>query len=99
MVKIDFAKKHPYFVLAIAIVFIVIFFVGVETAKNMNNAPTEKTEQELCNEAGGTWEEMPNACVDSCESAREDMMCAQVITKGCNCGEGMCWNGETCEEI
>ncbi len=99
MGKAEFVKKHPYFVLAVAVVFLVVFFVGVETVKEMNNTPEEKTEEELCAEAGGTWEEMPNACVDSCEAQREDLMCAQVITEGCNCGEDMCWNGEICEEL
>lgn len=55
--------------------------------------------QELCEQAGGEWKEMPDACVDSCESQRRGMMCAQVITEGCDCGEGMCWNGQSCEEL
>ncbi len=56
------------------------------------------TEQK-CAEAGGTWRQMSNACVDSCESQRDDMMCAQVLTYGCDCGEGKCWNGNGCENI
>ena len=60
---------------------------------------TTPSEEELCSQGGGTWKQMPDACVDSCESQRDDMVCAQVITEGCDCGEGMCWNGQQCEPI
>lgn len=58
-----------------------------------------KTGKKLCEEEGGTWKQMPNACADSCRAQRENLMCAQVLTHGCDCGEGMCWNGESCEKI
>ncbi len=53
----------------------------------------------MCEAAGGTWRQMPTACADSCESQRDRMVCAQVLTYGCDCGEGMCWNGESCETL
>ncbi|MBD3360331.1 hypothetical protein GF366_00855 [Candidatus Peregrinibacteria bacterium] len=60
---------------------------------------TEKSPEEICREGGGEWKEMPDACVDSCESQRDGIMCAQVITEGCDCGEGRCWNGKSCEPL
>ncbi len=53
-----------------------------------------------CKNAGGEWRQFSDACVDSCESQRrEDIACAQVLTSSCDCGEGRCWNGVTCEPI
>lgn len=52
-----------------------------------------------CLAEGGTWREFPDACVDSCSAARDGLACAQVLTMGCDCGEGMCWNGESCVDI
>ncbi|MFP4111921.1 MAG: hypothetical protein ACLFUO_02900 [Candidatus Woesearchaeota archaeon] len=59
------------------------------------------SEQDICEDAGGNWELMPNSCVDSCEYNRnpDSIICAQALTYGCNCGEGMCWNGNDCVEI
>ncbi|MBD3354909.1 hypothetical protein GF361_02905 [Candidatus Woesearchaeota archaeon] len=55
--------------------------------------------EDICEKAGGKWKQMPNACVDSCESQRDGMMCAQVLTEGCDCGQEMCWNGTGCEML
>jgi hypothetical protein len=57
------------------------------------------SEEELCIQEVGAWSQMPDACVDSCKSQRENLMCAQVLTFGCDCGPGKCWNGESCEII
>lgn len=92
----EFPQKHPYLVIALAIVVLIIVFGLMNGTKT---APSEQTEEEICEAAGGTWRQMPNACVDSCEAHRERLLCAQVLTYGCDCGEGMCWNGKTCEEI
>lgn len=56
---------------------------------------------ERCEDAGGIWREFPNTCVDSCPLARnpEVILCGQAFTFGCDCGEDMCWNGESCEKI
>ncbi|MBD3388819.1 MAG: hypothetical protein GF416_07105 [Candidatus Altiarchaeales archaeon] len=57
-------------------------------------------EQTACAVAGGVWKQFPNACADSCAHQRNpEVMCAQVITDGCECGENMCWNGASCEQI
>ena len=57
-------------------------------------------EKQDCMDAGGEWKTFPNTCVDSCEYRRnEDLMCGMALTDGCDCGEGMCWNGESCEPI
>ena len=55
---------------------------------------------EICGEEGGEWREFPNTCVDSCEAARDEhAVCGQALTYGCDCGDGMCWDGQTCVEI
>lgn len=51
-----------------------------------------QTEQSICNEAGGEWKSMPDACVDMCDAE----ICAQVITDGCDCGHEKCWTGQEC---
>ena len=57
--------------------------------------PNPKTQ---CVEAGGTWKQFPNTCVDSCNLARNPgVVCGQALTEGCECGQNMCWNGYTCE--
>ncbi|MGM5487621.1 MAG: hypothetical protein ACQESG_01600 [Nanobdellota archaeon] len=60
---------------------------------------TPSTPEEICQAEGGDWREFPNGCVDTCESQRENVACAQVMTEGCDCGPGMCWNGATCVPI
>ncbi|MGI5828334.1 MAG: hypothetical protein ACOX6V_04930 [Patescibacteria group bacterium] len=48
----------------------------------------------LCESGGGVWSTMVNSCADLC--GREGMACLQVITEGCDCGDGKCWNGSKC---
>lgn len=57
------------------------------------------TEEEMCKVKGGKWREFPNTCVDNCKSARQgkNAICGQAFTPGCDCGDYMCWNGESCE--
>lgn len=57
--------------------------------------PDQKPEDVPCEEAGGTWTEFPNGCADAC-GVTDDSICTQVLTMGCDCGEGMCWDGERC---
>jgi hypothetical protein len=47
-----------------------------------------------CRFGGGEWQELPDSCVDLCEA--QTQVCAQVITLGCDCGDGQCWDGEKC---
>jgi hypothetical protein len=69
--------------------------------KNIGRTSEEEmTEEEICVQEGGEWKTFPNTCVDSCEYRRnDDIMCGMALTDGCDCGEGMCWNGNTCEPI
>lgn len=54
----------------------------------------------VCEEEGGQWRLFNNGCVDSCDAARnDDIMCTQAMTYGCDCGDDMCWDGQTCVEI
>ncbi len=72
----------------------------VEGTDEEDEFSASEEEIEMCSEGGGTWELMPNTCVDSCESAREEnVACGQAMTEGCNCGDGMCWDGESCVDI
>ncbi|MBI5803663.1 hypothetical protein HY450_00295 [Candidatus Pacearchaeota archaeon] len=58
----------------------------------------EGTGEEICLSSGGSWRQFTNSCVDYCPlTENEEVVCAQAITEGCDCGEDMCWNGEECE--
>lgn len=56
-------------------------------------------EKNRCLDANAIWEEMPNSCGNRCDYIRtpERVSCLMALTDACNCGEGMCWNGEGCE--
>ncbi len=58
--------------------------------------PFKSQEQKICDSGGGDWKQFPNGCVDSCSSKGEDIFCTQVLTMGCDCGEGNCWDGISC---
>ncbi len=64
-----------------------------------NDSEPISEQQNTCETAGGTWKTFNNGCVDSCDYARNpsEIICTQAITEGCDCGEDMCWNGESCE--
>lgn len=51
--------------------------------------------QRACESSGGVWRQFGNSCGDSCGVGPE-VMCAQVLTYGCDCGANACWNGQTC---
>lgn len=59
------------------------------------------SKQEKCENAGGTWKQFSNTCVDLCSYIRstEPVICGQAFTDGCDCGPDKCWNfeTETCE--
>ena len=56
----------------------------------------ESSEKTVCFKSGGRWVEFPDACVDSCTKARNSqVVCAQVLTVGCDCGVGKCWDENT----
>jgi len=48
-----------------------------------------------CRFGGGEWQEFANSCIDLCQT-ETTVACAQVVTEGCACGEGQCWDGEKC---
>ena len=61
--------------------------------------PTPSSKPEAtCIEAGGTWKEFNNGCVDSCASQQpgEPVACTQALKFGCDCGPTQCWSGQTC---
>jgi hypothetical protein len=53
-----------------------------------------------CERVEGEWRTFSNGCADSCALARtpETILCAAVLTDGCDCGVNKCWNGKTCED-
>lgn len=64
-------------------------------------SPTPESKSVLsidsCLDSGGTWEQFANSCADSCVLIQNPkLMCAQVITKNCDCGPNSCWNGNEC---
>ena len=70
-----------------------------EVEPGVTSAPEEPSQKELCETDGGTWQQFPNACADTCSYAAnpKGTMCAQVITMSCNCGPSECWDGDSCE--
>ncbi len=98
-------KKNIMMIIAAAMTVLALTLMGcagTAPAEDGQETPTPQEPQlpqEKCEMAGGEWIQMPTACVDSCEAQREGRMCAQVLTEGCDCGEGMCWNGESCEPL
>lgn len=59
--------------------------------------PSPNVAQATCQASGGVWRQFGNSCIDSCGVAdRVDVMCAQVMTYGCDCGANACWNGSSC---
>lgn len=74
-----------------------VFEQDIESAQK-DVAPAD--EPVRCANAGGTWRQFPNACTDSCASQEDGtVVCAQVLTYGCDCGPGQCWNGAACEPL
>jgi hypothetical protein len=58
------------------------------------NTPAE--DKPACLAGGGTWEQFPDSCVDSCELiADPEIGCAMVLTYGCDCGSDSCWSFES----
>ncbi|RLE39184.1 hypothetical protein DRJ17_01520 [Candidatus Woesearchaeota archaeon] len=90
---------------AITILTLVLFLVAgceqpitPESTSTTEPASTpKKPEAQLeCKIKGGTWREFSNACVDSCELVTDpNLLCAQVITPGCDCGPDKCWDDDT----
>jgi len=55
-------------------------------------------EQKACTESRGKWLLLPDTCVDRCKKPDEKRYCAQVLTWGCDCGSGRCWDDTTCRD-
>lgn len=50
-----------------------------------------------CEESKGVWRQFGNVCVDQCRPKFDQfVICAQAITFGCDCGDGRCWEGNSC---
>jgi hypothetical protein len=54
-----------------------------------------------CEEEGAEYKEFSNGCMDGCEYNRnpESILCTAMTQQGCDCGPGMCWDGDECEDI
>jgi len=60
----------------------------------------KSVEERQCEDSDGVWKEFSNTCGDSCDvNRRSDIICGQAFTFGCDCGEDMCWNGDSCVNI
>jgi len=66
----------------------------VEPKIEIKSPAPVRPEVSACRMGGGTWKKMPNACGDQC--GQEKLICAQVITEDCDCGDYDCWDGEKC---
>ena len=75
---------------------------GTDTGNPQTPTADTSNEEQACLDAGGTWVEFSNGCVDSCESQRDSTVsCTQSLTFGCECGDEQCWNStdKVCEDI
>ncbi len=59
----------------------------------------------VCETGGGEWKNFPDNCGDECviiinpgEGDPTGKLCISESTWGCDCGDGMCWDGEDCVE-
>ena len=65
-----------------------------------NETVSLEKRKELCVNSGGKWKMMPDSCSGTCRRLRNESCYAPtVIVEGCDCGEGRCYNGHTCEDI
>lgn len=62
--------------------------------ESIGNAFQNK-ESKLCKNSGGKMKDFRNVCADQCGITKDDM-CAQVITRSCDCGPDKCWNNNQC---
>lgn len=77
----------------LAVWFAVPFFLLIVWFSSPQLLPEvyEATPQDSCTAAGGTWNDsFPSGCGDNCGT--KDQMCTAVLTPGCNCGPGKCWD-------
>lgn len=59
--------------------------------------PMPVSSQQICERTGGTWRQFTNSCTDSCGAVnRKELVCAEVATFGCDCGNNGCWDGVSC---
>lgn len=49
-----------------------------------------------CEKSGGKIIDFRNSCADNCNLDRNSV-CAQVITRSCDCGPGKCWDKTKCK--
>lgn len=66
-------------------------------AKTSQVVDRAKDPKGVCKKAGGTWNTFPDACAGSCTKHRSPgTMCATVVTEGCDCGAGKCFENNAC---
>ncbi|NBV06604.1 MAG: hypothetical protein EBS06_05145 [Proteobacteria bacterium] len=74
-----------------------IFFIISTSAFAGFTRSTSFDDREICEKDQGVWREFGNSLADNCESKFDQYsIAAQRITYACDCGKGMCWNGEHC---
>ena len=74
---------------------LVIFWPKIQEATGPN--PISQT-LENCEKNGAAYRSFTDSCMDSCRKQRNpELACAAVLTTGCDCGQGKCWNGFECE--
>ncbi len=71
---------------------------GTECVDDFDDGIVISREEFLCkNTEGASWESFADGCFDYCDVPKG---CSEMNGgMGCNCGEGRCWNGRSCEEI
>lgn len=70
---------------------------GLATTPTSTPAPVDEEELFCQGDPRGTWTQFNNSCADNCWSQLSMRVCALVLTDSCDCGQGYCWNGTSCE--
>lgn len=77
-----------------AVVIGVMLIAACGTSAINGNVDTTRDDPNICVQSDGDWWEMTNGCVDHCGT--QGAVCPAVLTEGCSCGEGSCWDGLQC---
>ena len=77
------------FIILATIVLVIVFFAAIAVIRKDDLPPV------ACFVGGGFWKKLPDSCGDDCLLNKEQA-CMAVISFGCDCGVGKCWDGQKC---
>lgn len=88
----------------LVLVLLVVFSFGVYAAGTSTGGDSGgdgSDKQIACESSGGTWgvDSCSNSCAFKRSTEENPVACSAMFIEGCGCGEGKCWNGESCESV